>query len=374
MLVLEMRLYFAMTEKNIAEKIFPYIPFQTMTWSDSDLLKVLLDLSKLHRKNKTGSKNTLSVVVSLDFNKLNQRWRYESTELIFRTMDSLLGTPGLIEFSHKFFEHAFFYLSSNLCPPDFLRSKTADQNRFKEQLTDLLFSSEVTWLGQEGGCEGLQKKGWTAIISAALVVTMLETGVPGTIIGQGDNQVIVASFSIPYKNMTPSEYIENHSYQLTTRIDQYLASLKRITSGIGMDLKLQESRVSSSLMSYNKEMIVNGSFVSGGLKKIGRAYQEVNDLAPTLQNKIASIYTSAQATALKSFNIFTPYFIATLESLTLITRERLRKSSRRGGISVILAEHSLKLDHHIKLCFLLLPRECGGLPVLPFLSKTFRII
>lgn len=102
MLVLEMRLYFAMTEKNIAEKIFPYIPFQTMEWSDSDLVKVLLDFSELHRKNKTGSKNTLSVVISLDFNKFNQRWRYNSTKLIFRTMDRLgtrtLGTPGLIEF------------------------------------------------------------------------------------------------------------------------------------------------------------------------------------------------------------------------------------------------------------------------------------
>lgn len=69
--------------------------------------------------------------------------------------------------------------------------------------------------------------------------------------------------------MTPAEYIANHSYELSARIDQYLASLKRITSGIGMDLKLQESWVSPSLMSYNIEMIVNGSFVSGGIKKIG---------------------------------------------------------------------------------------------------------
>lgn len=230
-----------------------------MTWSDSDLLKVLLDLYELHRKNKTDAKNALSVVISLDFNKNKQGWRYESTKLIFRTMDSLLGTPGLIEFSHKFFERAFFYLSSNLCPPEHLRSNSTDQKRFKDQLLEYLFSSEVTWLGQEGGCEGLRQKGWTAIISAALVVTMLETGVPGTIIGQGDNQVIVASFSIPYKGMSPSEYIKNHNYELTKRIDQYLASLKRITSGIGMDLKLQESWVSSSLMSYNKVMIVNGS-------------------------------------------------------------------------------------------------------------------
>lgn len=60
MMVLEMRLYFGMTEKNIAEKIFPYIPFQTMTWTDSDLLKVLLNLSEMHMRNKLKSKNFLS--------------------------------------------------------------------------------------------------------------------------------------------------------------------------------------------------------------------------------------------------------------------------------------------------------------------------
>lgn len=68
MMVLEMRLYFGMTEKNIAEKIFPYIPFQTMTWTDSDLLKVLLNLSEMHTKNKLRTKTFLSIVFSLDFN------------------------------------------------------------------------------------------------------------------------------------------------------------------------------------------------------------------------------------------------------------------------------------------------------------------
>lgn len=66
MMVLEMRLYFGMTEKNIAEKIFPYIPFQTMTWTDSDLLKVLLNLSEMHTKNKLKTKTFLSIVISLD--------------------------------------------------------------------------------------------------------------------------------------------------------------------------------------------------------------------------------------------------------------------------------------------------------------------
>lgn len=314
MMVLEMRLYFGMTEKNIAEKIFPYIPYQTMTWTDSELLKVLLDLSALYRKSPNKDKNQLNIVVSLDFNKFNQRWRYESTKRIFRTMDQLLGTPGLIEYSHKFFESAFFYLTSNLRPPNHLRAKTVEESRSRNPIEDLIFTSETTWKSQGGGCERLRQKGWIAIISSALVVTMIETGVTSTIIGQGDNQVIVASFNIPYEGVTPEMYIKDHDLEVTERINSYMASLRHITEGIGMDIKLQESWISTSLMCYNKELIIQGSFASGGIKKIGRTYQDVNDLAPTLQNRITSIYTSAQATAMKSYDILVPYFIATMES------------------------------------------------------------
>lgn len=72
MMVLEMRLYFGMTEKNIAEKIFPYIPFQTMTWTDSDLLKVLLNLSEMHTKNKLRTKDVPLKIVK------NQKVHYWS--------------------------------------------------------------------------------------------------------------------------------------------------------------------------------------------------------------------------------------------------------------------------------------------------------
>lgn len=133
MMCIEMRLYFAMTEKNLAEKIFPYIPYQTMTWSDAELTKVLLDLtglsSKLPRKNHVKNKqNYLYAIISLDFKKFNQRWRYESTYPIFRFYDQLFGTPGLYAFSHLFFHNAFFYLSSYHCPPQVLRRKSRQDN------------------------------------------------------------------------------------------------------------------------------------------------------------------------------------------------------------------------------------------------------
>lgn len=84
-------------------------------------------------------------------------------------MDDLLGTPGLIEWSHRFFEQAFFYLSSNLSPPEYLKAKTQAESKLKDIFEEIIFASEVSWRGQGGGSEGLRRKGWTAIISAALL-------------------------------------------------------------------------------------------------------------------------------------------------------------------------------------------------------------
>lgn len=76
MLCLEIRLFFNMTEKNISEQIFPYIPYQTMTWNDSDLQKAMLDLSSLHSKSNASPRHhKIPIIISLDFNKFNQKWR-----------------------------------------------------------------------------------------------------------------------------------------------------------------------------------------------------------------------------------------------------------------------------------------------------------
>ena len=129
MMCLEMRLYFNMTEKNTAEKIFPLIPYQTMTWTDAELTKAMLRLSSLHSEKDTGKTDRyVYVIISLDFNKFNQKWRFESTYPIFKNIDDLLGTPGLLVYSHKFFKKAFFYLSSHLRPPTVLR-RTKNQPR-----------------------------------------------------------------------------------------------------------------------------------------------------------------------------------------------------------------------------------------------------
>lgn len=268
MMCIEMRLYFAMTEKNLAEKIFPYIPYQTMTWTDAELTKVLLDLTGLSRsrglptKKKVGRQNQfIYAIVSLDFNKFNQRWRKESTEPIFSIYDQLFGTPGLYAFSHKFFEKAFFYLSSRWKIPNALHKRSRHEIP-KKAPKDTRILTELTWLGQGGGCEGLRQKGWTAVIVSALAANEYETGIPSHIIGQGDNQVIVISIRVPTDLLTPEEFLNNHPEMVSRQISAYLDNLVVLTKGCGMDLKLEESWISTKFMNYGKEIIIDGSYTS----------------------------------------------------------------------------------------------------------------
>lgn len=54
--------------------------------------------------------------------------------------------------------------------------------------------SNLTWNGQYGGCEGQRQKGWTAILSSLLLYLEHLTKIKGTIIGQGDNQIVVLDY------------------------------------------------------------------------------------------------------------------------------------------------------------------------------------
>lgn len=155
MMVLEMRLYFNMTEKNLAEQLFKYIPQQTMTWSEAEIMKTLLELS-----NTTSSSETdfLDIIVSLDFTKWNQRWRFESTHPIFKAIDDLFGTKDLYTFSHKFFKASLFYLSSRYNPPEFVKKTEANEQRVITDWKENFEETETMWIGQEGGCEGLRQK------------------------------------------------------------------------------------------------------------------------------------------------------------------------------------------------------------------------
>ncbi|QNM37835.1 RNA dependent RNA polymerase [Frankliniella occidentalis associated mononegavirales virus 1] len=367
-LVMEMRMYFSVTEKNLALKVLKYVEGQTMTISEAELTKRMYAVTAPKEDART-----VRVIMSLDFDKFNQSWSRESTEPFFRMFDSMFATPNLYSYTHRFFEQAFFYLSSRLNPPAYLRRDVG--NVALEDaiaMKDIFQDSETTWQGQKGGLEGLRQKGWTIIIMGALYAVEYEQGISSSILGQGDNQVLVMNFPVPsYLECNAEQYVRDHPDHLCAAIRRYQAHLKDMCEGLGMTLKLDETWVSQNLMNYGKELIHKGHALTQELHKLSRNFPESNDSYPMIDTQIASVFSSAHTAAGKSVTPVLPYYIAVMECHRVL---RVAMDASAGEESVRKLVQSEGADPNENTLFLmtLMPTDFGGYPVMPFTDFMYR--
>lgn len=223
MFVLELRLYFAVTEKNIAKNIFPYYPQQSMDMDESKLSKRLTTISK------SGESGILHVVVSIDFKSWNLCWSSYSTEKIFSFLDDLFGVIGLYSRTHEIFAACKINLASRLA---FILKKEKTINISKED------DDNLSWDNHKGGFEGIRQKGWTFITIGILLLVEHQTGIKSTIVGQGDNQV--CRLSLPYSNrtyQTEDEYISSNRDTIDNQVNKFMLTLEKIISDLGLELK-----------------------------------------------------------------------------------------------------------------------------------------
>lgn len=391
MMVLEMRMYYAATEKNISDTIFKYVSTQTMTNSEAELTQKLLMLTNLNKDQKF-----IPILVSLDFDKFNQRWRKESTEKQFEMIDDLFGTPGLYTYSHSFFEESFVCLASVDCPPDYLAKKSErvkDQKERKELLrneeykefmnlrkSNLERESSTTWIGQGGGFEGLRQKGWTFCITGMLGSLEESTGIKSYIIGQGDNQFLVLMMPIRVQDVDELTYMTNYKEELDRDISRYMKALESTSAGLGMKLKLEETWCSTRLLNYGKEVLVDGCFLTSILKRSSRTFAEVNDVYPTLSKRISSIFSSCHSVAAKSFDVLIPYHLG-----QTLTSHMLDEEIRSRGLThwdhkvlppkwqqkIRLIDDPLFTSDEFEI-MMLLNKEIGGYPILPISEFLYR--
>jgi Mononegavirales RNA dependent RNA polymerase len=106
---------------------------------------------------------------------------------LFKTIEDLFGLKGLYTFTHKFFEKCHFLLNHNCHPPLI----GADNKPLP---------GEDCHMYQSGGCEGLRQKGWTVATIMMVLMAIEDAGASATVLGQGDNQVVIASLHSETQN------------------------------------------------------------------------------------------------------------------------------------------------------------------------------
>lgn len=164
----------------------------------------------------------------MDFNKWNSHMRHRETDPMFEDFDHLFGLERCFKRTHDMFSHSQMYLANeSLLPEVCLKSGK-------------LVDGPTVWSDHLGGVEGLRQKGWTIFTVAILRFVCDNLGVSCEIMGQGDNQVLI----VTYSEDIHLSYKEQHS--------RFLDHLEAHLSTIGPPLKRWETFSSSNFFTYGK--------------------------------------------------------------------------------------------------------------------------
>lgn len=193
-----------------------------------------------------------------------------------------------------------------------------------------------------------------------------------SITGQGDNQVIKVALPKIEPSLPNDIYVLKHESSINEQIRVVMEHLSTVSADLGLPIKRDETWISVHMFAYGKEIIVKGAFLPGALKKIGRVFFDINELYPTVESKLATVHTSAQAAAQKGDNPIISYAISLMESNYSLLKDLNHKSVWGEPLITHLSKRNQDDQlQFVRFCSLM-PRELGGFPVSHLLSYLYR--
>ncbi|QMP82151.1 RNA-dependent RNA polymerase [Odonatan anphe-related virus OKIAV59] len=275
-------------EYNIKQHILPLVEEVTMTFSELNLSKRLVDFAKMLREENTE-------IICLDLSKWNMRFRTVLVNSFAHELDKLFGLVNVYTDAHVFFQRAIMLLNDRHHPAKILES------HFPEE-------GESCTYGQLGGCEGMRQKLWTLITVVIIMVTAHEWGINISQMGQGDNQIILMKWT---KTQMDSRD--------TTR-NEFLGALQENFARVGLLLKPTETFYSQQLLEFGKVRFLNGYAVPDGIKKICRCIPDINDGISTFGTCLSTIQTCTESCARSDWTPESAVVISFFETLTFLQR------------------------------------------------------
>lgn len=287
------RIYGVMTEHFIAEHLLKYFPQITMTYSQTELdFKIKTETKSMGFLDD----NLATVTTNIDFEKWNSNMRDEVVNPIFTEIDNLFGLSGIFSRTHEFFTKSTIYLCTGLFDLEY-----DERGRLKE--------NDWTWKNHLGGFEGLRQKGWTIVTLCAIMLAADPVLDRYTIMGQGDNQVIMARIS-----KEPNARFGDQN-PVAARHAEFMKGLDKVFTQLCLPIKLAESWASTCLYMYSKAVYYQGCPVPMSQKRLARAFTLANDLHPTLENAISVIFCNANSAALADYSSLIPFHVAVFRAL-----------------------------------------------------------
>jgi hypothetical protein len=273
MLVLEMRCFFTCIEANIADHVFKYMPQQTMTKTKTQIQERFLAFTDPHK-----SSTSWTLFLEIDLSRWNLRWREMTIHQLGHDLNRMFGVKGTFTVTHW-----FFALCQIIVRVGGLRPEGIEREYPPE--------TGLAWRNHLGGFEGINQKLWTAATYAMVEMALAPMIEAGTItsyelIGQGDNQVV--RVAIPMTSEGREIVIPKIRDEINQRLFETCAS-------VNQEVKPEENIESTSVLTYSKDVYVNGVEYPTSLKKHSRLFPVTAMDFPSIAMKASAIMAGAVA-------------------------------------------------------------------------------
>nr|DBA44205.1 TPA_asm: RNA-dependent RNA polymerase [forcipomyiae 2 virus] len=311
-------------EHNVSDTIFKYVPEQGMT--DGEIMKWKRICDHVHRML-----SGRSAFIDMDFIKWCLQQRYLILLGIGKMYDELFGVNGYYEESHNWFVDCNTFCNSRMHPPNFDAAGNPIPGEF--------FVNSC-----QGGREGMHQKKWTHHTICMLKLAMERCDLKGSIMGQGDNQVVIIDFTDDQME-TRLEHISN-----------FMTQLDQISRECHHELKLSETWYSEHLHEYGKAKMYKGMSVSNATQKASKCIPEVNDGLFAITTSVSTLNTITESAAKDDFAPDAAFLLNCVVNTNFLLRRKILNVGDRLNAKLLL----------------LTPAEFGGLPTPSYLSHTIR--
>lgn len=345
MLVLEIRIFFALAEANIADKIFPYLPQQTMTKSKNEIGRQFLDMTRPVKDDEA-----LRLFLEIDLSRWNLRWRQLVIGMIGRTLNDMFGVVGIFDYVHEFFSSAMIMVRVPGLRPDGIELPHPPE-------------TELLWYDHLGGFEGIAQKVWTIPTYMGMSLALNDLPLSYILQGQADNQI--ASLMIAREHgVTAADTLYKYRDIVTERISNRFAE-------VNQEVKVEECIESTSVITYSKDVYVNGVYRPTTLKFHSRLYPHSSQTFPSVRTNIGAIFSTAMAGAEKSVDPTKSHFLACVHSAMYMNRISFSRGCFGRQVNLIRRSLDNRWSGFLEMC-LTLPSECGGFPIIPLIGFIYK--
>jgi len=341
MMVFWMRCFFNNLEANLATKIFPYIPQQTMTMNAKEEEETFLAITKQ-------SEDTHVLTIGLDLSSWNTHFTAEMTDPIGHRLNQLLGVQKLYTFVHRFFEKCIFILRH----PSFVPTDIPETGDPPAQ--------PGIWFNDGRGNEGTCQKFWAVYTLAMLHWDIWRFGVQYTITCQADNLVL-------YVTVARKAWESPDQYKVRVRdlAQSLVSSIETAATNVGHEVKAEECSQSTRFCTYGKNMWFKGVKLESSFKVLSRMFPHPDSDMPTLHSMIGTLSAQGSSMTDRSNNTLACFMFSKFLENWMIRREfrssvlygkpeqwelprTLMANANQGGLALLLS---------------LIPSNLGGLPV-----------